>query len=257
MRRLVLYIRLLIIAVLLFSCSKTFYLESSSFNNYPISQSLAGDDPRIISLYNPYKKNLEADMMKVVGISSVEMEKNKPESLLTNFLADLLLSEGNDYLKKKGLDYQAEISFFNYGGIRTFLPKGEITVGKIFELMPFENEMVFLKLKGTDVKGFLDIVAKKGGDSVGGVKFGIKNDTADNIIIGNNPINLNSEYWLVTNDYIADGGDDMAVFKNRIQINPSGKLIRDVILNYVTDKHKKGEVISPKLDGRIYYETSH
>lgn len=238
----------------MFSCSKTFYPVSSTLYNYPVTSGLAADDPRIDSLYFPYKRNLEADMIKVVGITTTAMEKGKPESLLTNFLADLLLSGGNDYLNEKGMGYQAVISYFNYGGIRAPFPKGEITTQKVFELMPFENSMVFLKLKGTDVKAFLDVIAKKGGDSLGGVKFGIKDGAATNILVGGKPIDTETEYWVVTNDYIADGGDDMAMFKNRMQINASGKLIRDVIIKYMQDKHKKGEVISPKLDGRIYNE---
>jgi 2',3'-cyclic-nucleotide 2'-phosphodiesterase (5'-nucleotidase family) len=254
MRRLVVYMRLLILAVLLFSCSHVYYTESTAMKNYPVTSGLVADDPRIDSLYFPYKRNLEADMAKVVGVTATDMEKGKPESLLTNFLADLLLSEGNDYMAKKGMAGNAGVSYYNYGGIRAPLPKGEITTGKVFELMPFENALVLLQVKGSVLKSFLDFIAKKGGDSLGGVKFGIKDGAATNILVGGKPIDSGGTYWVVTNDYIADGGDDTSMLKDRLQMVATGKLIRDVILKYMEDKYKKGEIISPKLDGRIYNE---
>ena len=56
------------------------------------------------------------------------MIKDKPESYLTNFLGDLLLIESVKVAQKNGLDIEPAVSFFNYGGIRTYLPEGEITV---------------------------------------------------------------------------------------------------------------------------------
>ena len=129
-----------------------------------------------------------------------------------------------------------------------------ITVENIYELMPFENEMVFVKLKGADLKQFLDHLARNGGDSVGGVRFGISDNKAADIRIGGKPFDINSEYWLVTNDYVAGGGDDMSVMKNRVQYISSGVLIRDAIIDYLETMHNRGEVITPKLDGRIYHE---
>ncbi|MBN2774875.1 MAG: 5'-nucleotidase C-terminal domain-containing protein [Prolixibacteraceae bacterium] len=252
MRKLVFYNLLLIIVLATFSCAQNYHITDVTFKNNPVDENLAPNDQDLIQLYEPYKKDLDKDMAKVIGISGELLEKNKPESGLTNFLADLLLEEGNKFLV--GENHKADVSYFNYGGIRTFLPEGEITVRNIYELMPFENEMVFLKLKGSDMKLFLDNIAEGGGDSVGGIRFKIKNGRAENVIIGGTAFNPDSVYWLVTNDYIAGGGDGMEMLKNTVDYVSSGKLIRDVIIEHIEGLFEQGIIISPETDGRISYD---
>ena len=169
-------------------------------------------------------------------------------------MADLLLKEGQKFAKENKLQINPEVSFFNYGGIRTSLPKREITVGNIFELMPFENEMVFIQLTGAQLQQFYDIVAQFGGESVGGVRFVISNSKAKNVVINGEVLNPEKKYWLVTNDYSANGGDDLAVFTQRIELLESGKKIRDIIISNFEERQKNNEVISEILDGRIKNE---
>jgi len=246
---------LLITCFFLLSACKNNYVRSSvETQNRIVTDSFMPVDSQLVLSYLPYKKILEKDMLRVISISAEEMVKNKPESNLTNFLADLLLEEGERELKKIGKDFRPDISYFNYGGIRTFLPKGEITVGKIFELMPFENEMVFLQISGDRVKDFLDQVAGNGGDSVGGVRFKISGGRAANVLVGNKPLDLESQYWLVTNDYIAAGGDVGDALAQRTNFISSGRKIRDVIIFNLENKYASGEVISAEKDGRIRHE---
>jgi 2',3'-cyclic-nucleotide 2'-phosphodiesterase (5'-nucleotidase family) len=193
-------------------------------------------------------------MSRVLAVNKKEMVKGKPESKLTNFLADLLLEEGQKVLQQSGKDYQVDISYFNYGGIRTYLPEGEITVGKIYELMPFENELVFLKLNGNQIREFLNMVASKGGESVGGVRFSISEGKANDIIIGREPIEDEKYYWVATNDYVAEGGDDLDVFTKKEDYLKTGKLIRDIIISHLESISEKGNTITVQTDGRISYE---
>jgi 2',3'-cyclic-nucleotide 2'-phosphodiesterase (5'-nucleotidase family) len=251
MKRLVLYSVLLILVLFAGSCHTSYFVSEANLKNNPVNSGLVSEDSAMIRTYLPYKTNLEKDMSRVIGFTTVEMEKGKPESLLTNFLGDLLLDEGNQYLKQSGKPFSASLSYFNYGGIRTYLPKGDITVGKVFELMPFENELVFIRLKGADVKSFLDVIAGHGGDSLGGVRFTIEGGKATNIFIGGKTFDTNSEYWMATNDYVAEGGDDMSMLRNRTEIIPSGKLIRDLIIANLEKIQANGKTVSSKLDGRI------
>ncbi|HSM46583.1 MAG TPA: 5'-nucleotidase C-terminal domain-containing protein, partial [Draconibacterium sp.] len=136
----------------------------------------------------------------------------------------------------------------------TWLPKGDITVGKIFELMPFENEMVFIQLTGEQLQQFYDIVAAKGGESLGGVRFVISNCMAKNVIIGSNNLNSSEKYWMVTNDYSANGGDDLQVFTQRLELISTGKKIRDVIISNFEERKINRFNLTEKLDGRITNE---
>jgi 2',3'-cyclic-nucleotide 2'-phosphodiesterase (5'-nucleotidase family) len=193
-------------------------------------------------------------MQRVISISEVELIKQKPESGLTNLLSDLLLKEGQNAALKSNLKIVPVVSFFNYGGIRTSLPKGEITVGKIFELMPFENEMVFIQLTGEQLQQFYDIVAQKGGDSVGGVRFVISNGKAKNVIIYGENLMPEKKYWMVTNDYTANGGDGLQILAQHSELIGSGKKIRDVIISNLEERQKEGKALVENLDGRITNE---
>jgi len=246
---------LLITWLFIFGACKTHYVKTSSMShNMVVSDSLNQLDSQLVHIYLPYKKMLEKDMDRVIAVSRQEMVKGKPESGLTNFLADLLLEEGTSLLKGSPHNFQPDISYFNYGGIRTFLPEGEITVGKVYELMPFENEMVFLKLSGKQITEFLDAIARKGGDSVGGVRFKIADGKATEINVGGIPLQNNEYYWLVTNDYIAEGGDDMEMLTQRNEFVESGKKIRNVIISHLERLHEEGEILNVQTDERITNE---
>ncbi len=175
---------LLITCILIASACNTYYYPTMvEAKNIPVSDSLNSLDYQVVQTYLPYKKILEKDMNRVISVSEMEMTKGKPESYLTNFLGDLLLYEGKKVASESGLAFSPSVSYFNYGGIRTYIPKGQITVGKIYELMPFENEMVFLELSGRQMKEFLNYMASKGGDSEGGARFTISNGKAENITL--------------------------------------------------------------------------
>lgn len=236
------------------SCKTNFVSTSSQGQNISVSSDVTTTDSQLVELYLPYKFILEKDMKRVISFSNEEMTKNKPESNLTNFLADLLLEESTKEAIENEFEIKPSISYFNYGGIRTFLPKGDISVENIFELMPFENELVYLKLNGKQIKVFLDHVAEGGGDSVGGVHFTISNSKAKKIFIQDEAINFEKEYWLATNDYVAEGGDGLTVFTERSDFKKSGVKIRDVIITHLENKQKKGEILETKLDGRITNE---
>jgi len=236
------------------NCNPQYVITTTEKKNLTVSELTAQPDSQLIAIYTPYKNLLEKDMNRVIAIAEEEMVKGKPESNLTNFLADLLLEEGKEIAAGLQPNFHPDISFFNYGGIRTFLPEGKITVGKIYELMPFENELVFIQLSGAQVREFFNWVAEKGGDSLGGVRFKIAANKAAEIEIGNLPLNDDADYWLVTNDYIAGGGDGLEIFTRRKNFVAGRVKIRDVIVTHLEKIHQKEQLVSAKTDGRISYE---
>lgn len=240
--------------VLATSCTTVYNQTGVQTENMPVSNTGNQVDSQVIQLYQPYKAQLEKDINRVISFSEKEMAKGKPESLLTNFLGDLLLEESIQVAQKQHLNVRPQISFYNYGGIRTSLPSGEITVGKIFELMPFENELVFLQLTGSQIQEFLNWVASKNGESIGGARFVIENEKAKNIVIDGKKLMPDEKYWVATNDYVADGGDGLEVFTKNLQRLNSNEKIRDVIIAHLERKQKNGETLNAKLDGRISHE---
>lgn len=248
------YLLLITWFLLAISCKTSVISTKVESQNISVVSDDFSVDSQLVQLYLPYKKILEKDMGRVISVAESEMIKNKPESELTNLLADLLLKEGQNISIKNKLEIKPVVSFFNYGGIRTSLPKGEITVGKIFELMPFENEMVFIQLSGEQLQQFFDNVAEKGGDSVGGVRFVISDSKAKNILVEGETLVQEGKYWMVTNDYVANGGDDLQVLAQHSEMVNSGRKIRDVIISNLEKRYRDEETLVANLDGRITNE---
>jgi hypothetical protein len=86
-----------------------------------------------------------------------------------------------------------------------------------------------------------------------GISFGIRSGRAEAVVIQNKPVVTDSTYWIVTNDYIANGGIGMKILRNANQRIMTGAKIRDVIINYLRGLKLKGQTVSAKTDGRIYY----
>ena len=133
------------------------------------------------------------------------------------------------------------------GGIRQpQLPAGNVTIGNIFELMPFDNMIVLLALDGKTTKQFLDIMAASGGLPVSGVRYEINNETANNITFNGVPFNENKTYTLAISDYLANGGDKLELLK-KFKQQSTAKLIRDAFIEYFSEE----KIINGKVDGRV------
>ncbi len=248
--------RLLITALfaLILACKPAYNVVESTFYNQVITFENTDIDSSFVKKYLPFKEKLDSEMDEVIGYSKSDLVKNKPESKMTNFLADLLLGESSLILKKSGSEIVPHISFLNYGGIRTGISQGDVTVREIFEVMPFENELVILRLQGSEVQQFLDLIASRGGDSLSGVRFRIKENKATSITVGGEPLSPGKFYWLATSDYVADGGDSYAMLQNHSQRIDTGEKIRDVIIQHVKRIQAGGQIIDPVTDGRIINE---
>lgn len=249
--------KVLIIPILLcgiISCKSTLIVHEIKTENISNSGNLTTVDSSVVRLVQPYKDKLAGKMREVIGSGTTELIKGRPESKLTNYLGDLLLKEGQSYAKSHPLKPTPVIAYQNYGGLRAIVPKGDITVGKIYELMPFENEMVLLKLKGDDVYAFAEKIAASGGDCVSGIQIGIRDGKVSHFEVNGKPLDRTAEYWLVTNDYVAGGGDGMEMFARRLEYIPTGIKLRDCIISYMRREYRAGKKISPNLDRRIYFE---
>jgi len=174
------------------------------------------------------------------------MKGHGPESLLSNLSADVYRQAASDFLGSK-----ADISIVNLGGLRTVVPAGNITIRKVFELMPFENELVIVWIKGDKLNELLQYFASMGGEGVSGLRMEIKQKKAVNITINGQVLDNAKLYSIATNDYLAGGNDKMiqlAQYEKRMNTNIK---IRDMLLNYIRNETKKGNKIQSKLDGRI------
>ena len=243
------YNYLFVLMLLLSGCSNKMQVTTIQPSSIQLNNS-SPSDTSISALIEPYKSVLENEMNEVLISSTAEAVKGQPESTLGNLIADITLAESNRILQSKNLPL-ADLCMLNNGGLRTSLPEGKITVGKIFELMPFENEMVVLTLSGEKALGLLSYIAKSNGQPLAGATLEIKDEKPENILIGGKALDATKTYRVVTSDYLAGGGDKMRFFSAPIAYQVLNVKLRDGIINYMRIENKKGNTLNPKTDGRI------
>ncbi len=208
------------------------------------------EDASVKQMIAPYKQDLEKEMNEVLIISESVFEKAQPEGPLGNLVADIVFEKGNDRYHPDDLHY-ADFCLLNNGGLRVPLPQGEITKGKIFELMPFENEIVIVTLTGEKVLDLLNYIIQTDGQPISGLQ--LKNFTQPNFqaLIKGVPFDKNKIYKVITSDYLVGGGDKMDFFKNAIKVEATGYKIRDAIIDYLTKENTKGNSLKPHPGGRM------
>ena len=221
---------------LLTACTVKYNIVSYSESSMDVKSE---KDSSAIDIIAPYKAGIDSVMNEILCISDIEMLKGRPQSVLGNFVSDLCLQQYNDL---------ADVCVMNTGGLRSSLPKGPITRGKIFELMPFENELVMLELDKNDFLGLLDYIVSRGGEPFSGLSIVINADNKYSSYQIYNVVNFKEgeKLRVLTSDYLANGGDRMYFFKDKKQYKVGVKL-RDAIINYCTLM----DTISSKLDNRI------
>lgn len=243
----------LLLLILAFSACTTYHVGKTETANIHLDSLVTTPaNAKMEAMIKPYRDKVNAGMTEVLCISSEALYGGRPESKLTNLFADLTLEESNRYCAEKYPKIKMDVSMINRGGLRTPLPKGEIRTSTMFEMMPFENEVVFLKLKGEVMLEFINHMASRGGEGVSGVRFGIKNDKALNPEIGGKPLDNTQSYWLVTSDYIANGGDGSEILSKSSERIDTGIKARDMFIGYFKRLGKEGKTVTAKTDGRIY-----
>jgi 2',3'-cyclic-nucleotide 2'-phosphodiesterase (5'-nucleotidase family) len=250
------FFTLLIVLLILGSC-KTQYLVQHDKTDGKVtildSINVPQPDSLTLAIIKPYKIQLDSQMSEILAYSEVSMYKDQPEGLLNNFISDLIYFKGNEYLKRSN-NLTAPICLLNYGGLRTGLPKGAITMRNIYELMPFENELVAIEIQGSKMALLLNYLARKGGMPETGIRMSIKDNAATNVTIQGDPFDETKNYLIITSDYLAMGGDDMSFLLNPVAKYALGLKVRDAIIDYLKEQTQKGNTITTQLDKRIYYE---
>ncbi|WP_294628392.1 5'-nucleotidase C-terminal domain-containing protein [uncultured Bacteroides sp.] len=205
-------------------------------------------DRKATEILKPYKDKVDKMMYEVIGSSEMKMDKGGPESLLSNLVASVLQEAAASVL-----GHPADMGLVNMGGLRSILPKGEITVGTVYEILPFENSLCVLTMKGADMKRLFQAIAARHGEGVSGIRMAMngKGELLD-AAIGGNPVEDNRLYTVATIDYLADGNDGMdPLLQAETRECPEGATLRGLFLDYVRTQTARGKAITSVLDGRI------
>lgn len=238
-----------LIAVLMMGCKAPLNLASvHTEKNIYITDSLT-DDEAMEAFIQPYKHELDSKMNTKISHTNTELNKSGDNSNLGSLLADYTFEGADEWAKKNNLP-PVDAAVINIGGIRTIIPKGDILTKQIYEVMPFENEIVIVKLHGKDVEGLFDYyLTTQKNNPVSHLIIETDNQSISKKLINGKPVDYNKDYYIATSDYLAMGGDNMAFF-GKGKLIATGIKMRDLFI----EKFKQNPHISAPDDIRLIFK---
>lgn len=189
-----------------------------------VAESDYPEAPAQVALINAYKVQAEPLMKRVVGKSTVAITRtanNHGESAMGDIIADSMLTAARKEEAK------VDVGFMNPGGIRTDIPfrDGNITYADLFAVQPFGNSLMIMTLTGADMETLLRQQYQPGGNNILQVSDGFSftwrqpagkpiEIVPGSVKLHGQPIVATQTYRVVTNNFMAGGGDGFNAFKN-------------------------------------------
>lgn len=205
------------------------------------------DDPQAAAFIKPYHDKVVSQMQEVLGTAPVALAKNPGESPLANFVADLQRQRASQVLGEA-----VPLGVMSNGGLRAPLPAGPVTLGNVFELMPFENELVVLDAPAEVVQQLFAYAASRR-MAVSGATYAVgPNGQPQDVRIGGQPFDPAQDrlYAIAISDYLAAGGDNMSFLKT-VTPRHTGILLRNAIADHIRALTKAGKPVEAKAEGRV------
>lgn len=195
------------------------------------------------SLISPYKDEMSATMSVNIAFAGQDFVRGRPNAALNNWSADAILSYS---LKHRRELYDTTIPvmcLLNFGGLRNPISEGPVSVGDIYKLMPFDNEIVWVKMPWESIIDIADYLEASGGEPIAGAT--LDKDT----LLFHGASQATKFYWVVTSDYLMNGGDKMNFFRKKLSFHYANTLMRDAMLEEakIQDTLKLNEEIRIKL----------
>ena len=240
---------LLLSLVLASACQRVVYAPTAHFasvTSQPVGKTQV-EDPTVAAFIAPYHDKVTSQMAEVLGVAPTALVKSSGESPLANFVADLQRERASQAFAKP-----IPLGVMTNGGLRAELPAGPVTLGSVFELMPFENELVVLDAPGAVVQQLFDYAAHAK-MAVSGATYTVTFDgQPKDIRIGGQPFDVNqNRIWpIAISDYLASGGDNMLFFKALVPQH-TNILLRTAIADHLRALTRAGKPVEAKVEGRV------
>ena len=214
-----------------------------------ISNSLTAD-AEIEAFIKPFREHIQKDLDSTLAYAMDTYSKSDGHlnTAIGNFMADAIYDESNPVFKSR-TGHDIDMVLLNYGGIRSIISKGNISTRTAFEIMPFENSIVIVALKGSQIDSMVTYLAtRKTAHPISKMKLVIDKDfNVAEVTINGKKINANETYYVATNDYLYTNGDNMRFFRP----NEGTTILNYKVRNALIDHFKKVDTINPVIDDRF------
>jgi 2',3'-cyclic-nucleotide 2'-phosphodiesterase (5'-nucleotidase family) len=140
-----------------------------------------------------------------------------------------------------------DMAVVNIGGMRCEWAAGDITRRHVFELMPFDNELVVLTMRGEEILNLCNAFVKLGGQGVAGLRMKAKDGQLISATINGKKVEPTAYYTVATSDYLSQGNDGMTPLAHHEDLWRSEEKIRDLYIEYV----QQVKIVQAQVDGRM------
>jgi 2',3'-cyclic-nucleotide 2'-phosphodiesterase (5'-nucleotidase family) len=210
----------------LWACSSHLVVNGNS-NKEVVSQNIIADSS-LVSMIKPYKDSLDKRMNEVIAYSEEDFIVKRPASNLMKWVANALFVNQTKNVRLT----QPVVCLLNTGGIRSSIGKGNVTLGDMYKVMPFDNMVVWVELPIEVLPEIEAYLNKSGGEPMANLTF-----NEGKLSITSSPENP-THFWVITSDFLLNGGDKMTFFTKRTNLNETGKLLRNVLIEEARSQGK-------------------
>lgn len=238
----------------LFSCEEEYVKPVKISHQQQAIDSTLAKNADMEEFIKPYREKIDAEMKTVLSYSPKSMFKSDSpyNTAIGNMMADAVLEEANPLFKQRH-NLAIDAVLLNYGGIRSGISKGEITVRTAYGIMPFENKVVVVELPYKAAQEMIKYLMKKRtAHPISGIQIKLNhNYSFKEAFINNEAIHLedkkNKSFYIATSDYLLQGGDEMDFFANNTEVFHLDYKLRNLFIDYF----KKKDEINPTQDNRF------
>ena len=181
------------------------------------------------SIISPYRTEMNKEMLEVIAYAPKAFERGKPNGSLNNWSTDVIYNSQKSKLDPK----KPSLCLLNWGGLRNSISQGDVVLGDIFKLMPFDNEIVIVELPVSVLPKIEAYLKGRNGEPIAGA-----NIIDGKFVFGDLDIEKQNSFFVVTSDYLMNGGDNMDFFQEKINVVYAGELMRDAMI-YAAKEQKE------------------
>lgn len=246
----------ILVFLLLFfiSCKNQSYINTVTDGRYIKIDSTISRNLEIENYLAPFRQHIESDLSRVLCYNPNDLNKTeaKWQNPMTNLFADVVFEIGNNIFEKR-TGKPIDFCMLNYGGIRANIAKGNISTRTAYEIMPFENNAVVLNVDGTTVYEIAEFILRnQTAHPISNIEILADKENLElkQLKIGGVEVDKNKKYFVITNDFLAKGGDRMDFFLNASETHILDYKLRNMFIAYFS----KTDTLRPSYQKRIILE---
>lgn len=212
----------------------------------------------------PLSDSLNAQMNKIIGFTAEEFrpirskgritESQQHNATLARLVSDYTLKGAQEFARAHQFP-MPELAVLNHNGLRNAIDSGNITLGAVYEVMPFDNEVVLLVLSGTQMIELFNYIAQLGGTPLSGGELYLDSQQFVSARVNGNAFDSRRSYCIATVDFMQGGGDGFTMLKNPKRSIQTGKFLRDVIIEQMQlEMAESPQSLKPRNNPRIFHQ---